>query len=491
MHLLIFNKSIQAQDMLGMTLGNYSGVTSLMVNPAMIGNTRYYIDINIASADLFFRNNFAYIPGSDISIYKIIRDPNSVPTYPPKDLNFTYYDNKDLKYTTFSAKVMGPSALLQYGKHTFAISTSAQVLSTAHRIPYEMPLLGYYEMDYPELYGINFKDYDISEASAAWMDLGLSYAYTVYEYLDQKITVGLTLKYIWSYSGFFVDAKNIDYMVINDSTMNIHNMNGSAGFALPIDYNDQNQMVNDPTFKGHGFGADLGIVYVKKKDIDIKRWDNLCEQQFSNYIFRLGVSVLDLGNISYKSNAQLHSYDDVSVYWENFDTINYTNLNQLMGDLSRVFYNGDPNASYRADKFTIGLPTALSVQADVNIYKDFYASGYWIHPLRFNLQSLRRPAQLAIVPRYETKNLEFSLPVSLFEYKYLRMGLSARFWIFTIGTERLGTWLGFANLDGLDVYASVKFGFGKGQCHSKFKGACYDENYKRKNKKLRNKNNLF
>jgi hypothetical protein len=43
----------------------------------------------------------------------------------------------------------------------------------------------------------------------------------------------------------------------------------------------------------------------------------------------------------------------------------------------------------------------------------------------------------------------------------------------------------------LRIYASVKFGFGKGQCHSKFKGACYDEKYKRKNKKLRNKNNLF
>ncbi len=491
MLLFFFGKNIKAQDMLGVTLGNYSGVTSLMVNPAMIANTRYYLDINLVSADFFFKNNFAYIPGSDITIYKIIRDPNSIPTYEPRGLNFKYYDNKDLKFTTISSKIMGPSAMFQYGKHAFALSTSFQVFSNANRIPYEMPLLGYYEMDYPELYGVNFKDYDISQTAAAWMDLGLSYAYTLYEYMDQKITIGLTLKYIWSYSGFYVEANNIDYMVVNDSTMNIHNMNASVAFALPLDYNEPDQMMNDPFFKGHGFGADLGVVYVKKKSVDIERWNDLCEQQFDNYVFRIGASILDFGSITYKNNAQLHSYDDVSVYWQNFDTINYSNLNQLMSDLSMVFYNGDPNASYRADHFTLGLPTAVSVQADVNVYKDFYASGYWIHPLQFNLHAMRRAALVAVVPRYETKNLEFSLPVSLFEYKYPRVGLSARFWFVTIGTDRLGTWLGLANLDGMDFYASIKFGFGKGQCHSKFKGACNDEKYTRKSKKLRNKNNLF
>ncbi len=69
---LLMSKIGSSQEMLGVTLGNYSGVSSIMVNPAMIANTKYYLDINLVSADVFFRNNFAYIPASDASIYSLI-----------------------------------------------------------------------------------------------------------------------------------------------------------------------------------------------------------------------------------------------------------------------------------------------------------------------------------------------------------------------------------------------------------------------------------
>jgi len=482
-----FGRSAKSQEMLGVTMGNYSGVASVSVNPAMIANTRYYLDINLASADVFFRNNFAYIPATDASIYSFIRDRDNLPTYGPDDMNFTHYSNKNLKFTTISTKVLGPSAMIQLGNHSFALSTSAQFFTSANRIAYEMPLFAYYGMDTAFLHNINYIDYDIDAASAAWMDVGLSYAYTAYEHLDQKITIGLTLKYIWSYTGMYMQSSNADYIVLDDSTINIKNLNGSTGFALPIDYSDNNQTVNDPLFKGRGFGVDLGVVYVKKKRVGKERWDKLCGQEFDDYIFRVGISILDLGNMTYKNNAELHSFDDVSVYWQNYDTTNFTNINQMASELSNLFY-GDPTASYRGNKIKIGLPTAVSIQADYNIYKNFYASGFWIHPLRFNSHTLRRPAQVAIVPRYESKYFEVNLPVSIYEYRYPRVGLSARFWFFTIGTERLGTWLGLANLDGLDFYASIKFGFGKGDCRTKFKNACVDDKY-RKKKKSRNKLN--
>ena len=485
---ILIGKPAKSQEMLGVTLGNYSGVASVMVNPAMIANTRYYLDINLVSADVFFRNNFAYIPASDLSIYSVYRNRNSLPTYGPDDMNFTHYENNDLKFTTLKTKVLGPSAMIQLGNHSFALNTSAQFFTSANRIPYEMPLFAYYGMDTAFLHNINYIDYDIDAVTAAWMDIGISYAYTAYEYLDQKITVGATLKYMWSYAGMYMESSNVDYIVLNDSTINIKNLNASTGFALPIDYSDSEQMVNDPFFKGKGFGIDLGVVYVKKKRVDKERWSKLCGQEFDDYIFRIGVSILDLGNMTYKNNAQLHSYNDVSKYWPNYDTTDFTNINQLFSELDNVFGVN----SYQENKIKIGLPTAISVQADYNIYKNFYASGFWIHPLRFNSHTLRRPAQVAIVPRYENKYFEVSLPVSVYEYRYPRVGLSARFWFFTIGTERLGTWLGLANLDGLDIYASIKFGFGKGDCRTKFKNACIDDNYrKKKSRNKLNKNFVF
>ncbi|MEE4260623.1 MAG: DUF5723 family protein [Bacteroidales bacterium] len=487
---LLLHKVGVSQEMLGVTLGNYSGVSSILVNPAMIANTRYYLDINLASADVFVRNNFAYIPSSDASIYSLIRDRDNLPTYGPNnDVNFEHYDNKDLKFATISTKVMGPSAMLQLGKHAFALSSSAHVFTSANRIPYEMPLFGYYGMDTAFLHNINYKDYDIDANTAAWMDVGLSYAYTAYEYLDQKITVGATLKYIWAYAGVYAESSNADYIVLNDSTMNIKNLNATTGYAVPVDYSGGDQLFNNPFFKGHGFGMDLGVVYVKKKKIDTERWNSLCEQEFDDYVFRLGVSVLDIGNISFKDNAELRSYEDAQKYWVDYDTMGFTSINDLFVGLDDVF----DQSSLQANKFKIGLPTAVSVQADYNIHKNFYAAGYWIHPLRLNSHTMRRPAQIAIVPRYETKYFEVSLPISVYEYRYPRVGLSARFWFFTIGTERLGTWLGISDLNGLDIYASIKFGFGKGNCRIRFKSACIDDNSgrKRKSKSNYNKNIIF
>jgi len=283
----------------------------------------------------------------------------------------------------------------------------------------------------------------------------------------------------------YMESNNVDYIVLNDSILNINNLNASTGFALPIDYSNSDQFVNDPLFKGRGFGVDLGVVYVKKKRVDKVRWNKLCGQNFDDYIFRVGVSVLDMGNMTYKHNAQLHRYENDTAYGLNYKELNFTNVNQTVHELDSIF-GGVP--SLDGNKIKIGLPTAVSIQADYNIYKNFYASGFWIHPLRFNSHTLRRPAQVAIVPRYESKYFEVNLPISVYEYRYPRVGLSARFWFFTIGTERLGTWLGLANLDGLDIYASIKLGFGKGDCRTRFKNACGNNNYK-KTKKGRSKIN--
>ncbi len=93
------------------------------------------------------------------------------------------------------------------------------------------------------------------------------------------------------------------------------------------------------------------------------------------------------------------------------------------------------------------------------------------------MHTLRRPAQLALIPRYETKNLEFSVPISLYEYKYLRIGLAARVGFFSIGTEKLGTYLGLGDITGLDFYASVRFNFGKGSCKVKIPTACENSEF--------------
>ncbi len=472
------------QEMLGLTLGNYSGSAGLMVNPAMITNNKTFLDINLVSADLFFHNNFAFLPSSDFVVWDLFKSDYIFPTYGDYDKNFLYYQDKSLKDATFNLRILGPSAVLQVGKHGFGLQTGVRFFTSGNRIPWEIPVFGYEGLFYDQLHDIRFQDYDFNFTSTAWMEVGLSYAYDVYHFLDHKVTVGVSLKKLWGYSGASVKTQNVDYVVFNDSTISVVNMNAEVGFALPMDYNENSFSPVDPVFKGSGLGLDLGVVYVKKKSVDRQTWrgGQLCAQTYDDYLYRIGVSVLDIGRINYKSNAQLHTFNNVSVFWDQADTLQYTTMNQLMGDISTILY-GNPDASLTGTSVKIGLPTALSVQFDYHYVKQFYVGAYWIHPLPLYSNSLRRAPMLAVIPRYETHYLEVSLPVSLYEYQYPRIGLSARFYFFTIGTERLGTYLGMADMNGLDIYASIKLGIGKGSCKNLFGGgACSNANFGNKNK---------
>ena len=473
---LIVVLSIRAQEMLGVSLGNYSGSMSTLVNPAMLTNSKTFLDINIATADLFFRNDMYYIPKEDYSIYNAIAQ-KPLPKYNSDSVNFLMYANHDTRFMNLSLRALGPSASFQYGDHAFALTTGARVVAMGNNIPWEVPAIAYIGIRNDSLHNINFIDYNVDFNSMGWTELGVSYAYNVFKFFDRQLTVGITVKKLWGYAGISATVKDVDYIIVNDSVLNIKKMNSDVGFALPVDYNN-NVINNTPFFKGGGFGLDLGVVYVKKKK-GYQRWDHysLCSQPYEDYDYRIGVSVLDIGAIKFKQNAQYHLYDDVTSYWTNFDTLGYTTVNGVMSTLSNVFY-GDPAASLKQNYFYMGLPAALSVQLDFHTLKNLYLGGFWIHPLRFNMHTIRRPAQLAFVPRYETSRFELSLPVSFYDYKYARVGLSARFWFITIGTERLGTWLGMADLNGVDIYASVKFNLGqKGVCRSRRVNACQNGEY--------------
>ena len=482
--LLMFNHA-QAQELLGVTLGNYSGTAGLMVNPAGMTNNKMYLDINLATANVFFRNNFAYLPKEDFVIWDAA-DYGFPPIYGiDTNRNVNYYNDHNLKNATVNARLLGPSAMLQVGDHAFGITTGVRYFTSGNRIPWDIAEISYNGLDYTPLHNTEFDDYDFDFNTSAWMEIGLSYAYNAIKSYDQQLTVGISIKKLWGYGGGYLKTNNVNYIVVNDSTINIKNLNAEAGFSVPVDY-DNNDYISTPTFRGSGIGVDIGAVFVKKKKVSMNEWSGkkLCSQKYDKYVYRIGVSILDIGRVKYTNNAQLHSYDDVSKYWVDVDTLNFTDINTMMSQISNTFY-GDPAASLKSNTIKIGLPTALSVQADFSLQNNIYIGGFWIHPIRINRSALRRPAQLAVVPRFETKYFELSVPLSLYEYRYPRVGIAARFYFFTIGTERLGTYLGMADMNGLDIYASIKISINKGSCKSKFGGACSNQNFGNKSSKRR------
>lgn len=110
------------------------------------------------------------------------------------------------------------------------------------------------------------------------------------------------------------------------------------------------------------------------------------------------------------------------------------------------------------------MPAALSLQADYNYFPDWYVSAVVMIPLKTSAFQFRRPGQAIVNLRYETPHFEMSLPVSLYDFKKLHVGLAARFYMVTIGTDNLGAFFGAGDFYGFDLYFAVKFHIAKGWC---------------------------
>ena len=135
-----------------------------------------------------------------------------------------------------------------------------------------------------------------------------------------------------------------------------------------------------------------------------------------------------------------------------------------MRQLSGRFYDGDSTRSLVGDRITVYLPTALSAQLDFHFKKKWYVNSMIIIPVMYSIAQVYRPPQVVVTGRYETTDLEISLPVSLYYFTRPRVGLSARFRSFTFGTDHLGGFFHFTDFTGINFYAVIKINFSRELC---------------------------
>ncbi|HSG68443.1 MAG TPA: DUF5723 family protein [Bacteroidales bacterium] len=448
---------MKGQEMWGVVNGNYAGINSTFINPASMLHSKLYLDVNLLTADVFFENNALYIHKEDYNPFTFLGSTDNFPKYGKDDMPFDYYRNSKRKNLYVSTLVEGPSFSIVKGIQAFGFRTGVRTIVSGRSVPYEIVPFSYEGLGYEPQHNINYNDDLISVASLSWFEIALSYARGIYRRGHDFISGGITARMLQGYAGAYLDIENLDYIVNNDSTLNIRNVRGEMGIST-------NDLPPGKIFGGTGFAFDLGLVYEKRtRGYTSWRAGKLCRQPYDDYQYRLGFSIIDLGWIGFNGNARKHSYNDVGVFWEHIDTVNFRNLDAFTAMVSEQLY-GDPQASLTSTKIQIQLPTALSAQFDYHYLDQWYVNASVVVPLRLSKAYIQRPAQIAITPRYETQFLEISVPVSLYDFRYPRIGIAARFWFFTIGTDKL---LGFMNLTdftGMDLYFSIKFNFLKGKC---------------------------
>jgi hypothetical protein len=479
---LVTSSNLQAQEMLGIVNSGYSGIHGALINPSSLTNSRYYLDINFLTIGVSAENNFVYIKRDEYKFSRFLGKFNDFPKHGPNNMVVYHYANDKYIYAFAQERVMGPSAMLNIGNQAFGITTSFRTISSARNIPFQVGKLGYDGLNNTNL--INVETSVSRKAAVAamdWAELGLSYAYVFKESNREYWSGGITIKRLMGHSGAYAYSDQADFIFPDRQTLTINNLNAEAGYSLPLDYGT-NEYLKTPVFRGGGFGFDIGVTYQKMKNGQQNASSNsICAEPYKPYKYRIGLSIIDIGGISFRKNAQKLVFADVSTTWPGFRTANTTNVDSAVQEISQQFY-GNKTELLQGNKIRIGLPTAFSMQMDMNYSGNWYVNGTLIFPLILNKATLVRPALLAITPRYETNHFEVNLPISLYNFSRPRIGLSMRLGFLTIGTEKLGGFFSLSDFTGMDFYMALKWSFLKGHCPEKNKGkgnSCGYNEYKR------------
>lgn len=486
----LFFKDLSAQSLVG-TQGNYAGSSALSNNPAFINTSNVYFDVAVANAGLSLYNDYAYIKGSDMFSFLFSRD-HVFPTYNVDGVNYNFltYSNEDNKPNNIYESLDADVLRLMYnidGKQSLAFSIKARVYTSGTNIPSEIPEIIVKGLEDDNFNG-HYMSSNTSISTMEWAEFALAYSRKLYDRYQNRVDVGLNVKYLMGYSAAAGNINDLDYDIFNEDSIVVNRFNADLAYSLPINYSADfasSSVFDNSLVRGKGFAFDIGFSYARKKAgySDDRRMLAPCMQPKLNYLWKLGVSLMDVGFIRFENNAVDNSLDsddktlfDIGIFndVESFD--------DMMKFLSATYYDGDTMASLVADNFSVGLPTTLRLQFDYNIKDHFYLNATFVQPLKLMKYSVEASPRLMVEPRYETEYFEFSVPLTLYDYRFLNLGASVRIGYVTIGTQNIASYFGIGNVKGLDVYVSLKFNLVKGGCYDRF-GACWSSNFG--NKKYR------
>jgi hypothetical protein len=424
-----------SQEEIGYTPSNYSGVQGLFLNPAKGCDSKVFLDVNLVGLDLFVHNNYVHYDKNQFYLWKNINTG-----FP----NLSFNSKTNSKTAQIALNVTGPSVHLSVSKHSFGIFTRARSYTSA-RI--EKPLFTHIVKGFkfaPQL-GQRYNLDNMYLNSLTWLEYGLSYGYIFHKKKYTMISAGANLRYLTGINSVGLDIENLDYEVVSNDLLEFYNYRGQINQAAPA------------LGAGKGVGIDIGVEY-KQMLADVSRYypnSPLSGCRQIDYKWKAGASLLDIGFIRFNQNASSESFNNVPSTWNDYDAIKINSWDGLIDTIDVKF---NPQGTIQtANKFAALLPMAVSAQFDYNFENNVYINASAIFGPRIG-SSVRRGGLLAVVPRYERKRFELSLPVSLWDFRYPQIGFQLRLNNnLVIGSDRAMPFLFRSDVYGFDIYFHLKF----------------------------------
>lgn len=465
---------VEAQEMAGLVHSNHAGTDVLFFNPAGMHHQKDWLSIHFITTNLFFSNNYAYLDKDEFS-FSNFDIPMHKTGFSDGERPFYIYDKEIDTRFDMHLKFQGPSVMYINNEHAFGIFSGARALFLFKNLTPDMGNLMYYGFDYDPQHNQDYTIDNFKGSMIAWAEVGFSYAYQWNQRSFSNWNFGISIRRLYGGGGSYLYVDHAEYDLIDNKTLDLSSLQANMGFSMPVDYNT-NDLLMDPLVKGKGIAFDIGIEYqelIKRQGKFVT--EKSCGQKYNDYKYRWSISITDIGRIKFTNNAQLHEYVETEYTWERIDSTRYESWNQLVQEVSDRLYN-DPNASLKATSFSMWLPTSINLSFDYNFENNIYLNSSLVFGAPFIQGNyIQKPAVLSVTPRYELNNLEVSLPLSLYDWKYPRVGLAFRIYFLTVGSDYFTSMLGIHDFNGTDIYFSVKLNINKGSCTKRRRiGPCGD-----------------
>ncbi|MCR5014270.1 MAG: DUF5723 family protein [Bacteroidales bacterium] len=460
-------------------LDNYSGSSSAWLNPSNISTTFVHDDIGLMSLSFSLENNFAYLPFGTMwpSLFGLMSDGGTWAEFeglqPDHPYYYKYYPSHRDRYAYEAMDLVLPSMMMTFARnHSVAFSLRSRVYTSATRMPWEIPVLVTESLDFADMQHIRYASEGMRLTAMAWEEADLTYSTKVFDYGDVKMEAGVTGKLLLGMAGGSLRTDVLDYMVLNKDELQFYGLDATMNLCSPMDYhaqfNNMSSLMNftSPIVKGLGVGGDVGFSLTSKKNAMIRPSDgSACEDRPEDYYWRLGVSFLDFGKVAFKSNTVQGRLigENFIVNLDDFSAVTaVTDVDDLLNEAV-----GNEVSAFRRDSvFSIGLPTALSVQFDMNLDQRFYCNMTWIQPMSRLLYdvAVEREPLLSLTPRYESSLVSVALPVTLYDYRYVTAGVFFRVGPFTMGTNDFFSLAGLGRTRSVDFLVSFRLKLDRGDC---------------------------
>ncbi|MES2649075.1 MAG: DUF5723 family protein [Bacteroidota bacterium] len=467
--IFLISFDITAQDFLGLSTGNYAGVSGVMLQPASIVDSRHKFDINLFSTGLTYDNNYLLV-SRDVILKFNRKNFDQYQTFKSKYLSEAALDENEKVYFNVRNRIQLPlSFMTSIGKKSaIALNIQSRSMLQGRDISTQFAKMAYNAFYYPPLNNNEIDASGFSLNTLNWAEIGLTYGRVLYESDKHFFKAAFTGKYLAGIASLNMASNNFRFSINPDSSVNFTTDNFKYQHNENADFKFFDR--NDFTPDANAFGWDAGLVYEYRRNIkNFKYIRNDDEKSYlenrrdvNKYILRVGVSLLDAGKFKFDKPANVGSFSGNVTNW-NLPNANYNGINEFDTALAnRVSLNPNDSRSYN-----VQLPTALSVQVDLRFIKGFYLNAMLYQPVsmgndgdeRFNKYGV-----YAITPRWESRHVGVYIPYTIpqkndfTDYKQNMLGATLRLGPLFIGSSNLGNMLFNKNLRGANVHLGLKIG---------------------------------